>query len=76
MSLAVIVDSEQRPWSSARSSREEVAAMVRLADWRITGDCRDRWMSGGECEHSHYWERLLTAAFLTAAAAWGGEGDG
>ncbi|MCW2911446.1 MAG: hypothetical protein JWL68_6235 [Actinomycetia bacterium] len=50
--------------------------MVRLSDRRITGDYRDRWMSGGECEHSHCWERLLTAALMTAVAALGGEVDG
>jgi hypothetical protein len=27
-------------------------------------------------EHSLYWKRLLTAAAMTAAAAWGGETDG
>ena len=27
-------------------------------------------------EHSLYWKRLLTAAVMTAAAAWGGEADG
>jgi hypothetical protein len=67
---AGIVKHEQRPWSSARSPGKEVAAMVGLSDCRITGECRDRWMSGGECEHSHYWERLLTAAFMTTATAW------
>jgi hypothetical protein len=27
-------------------------------------------------EHSLYWKRLLTAAVMTATAAWGGETDG
>src|ERR1700730_14569143 len=33
-------------------------------------------LSGCGCEHSLYWERLLTGAFMTAAAAWGGKADG
>ena len=39
-------------------------------------DCRDRWMPGCGCARSRYRERLLTAAFTTAAAAWGGEEGG
>jgi hypothetical protein len=50
--------------------------MMGLSDCRVTRDCRDRWMSGRGSEHSLYWERLRTAAFMTAAAAWGGESDG
>jgi hypothetical protein len=33
-------------------------------------------LSGCGCEHSLYWERLLTGAFMTAGAAWGGKAGG